>query len=296
MAYQSIEECAFTQKINALIARKDLESMNQSNPKKRRLPPAITLGEAITKSIMSLNNDINVVPLCSSRQPHFELIKNEIVEAILNSQGVTIYACGLPGTGKTMVINEVIAALNQQFPSTDTLRQIFVQGTAVDSQLLYINIASQLNIVDDDIESIGSSFYKNIKDRVLKILSTSKSTSKKSIPRILLCIEEIDQAPYEELRILMNLSAEVGSKLIVIGTGNNSTLIPDLRLCADPLIVVFEEFSKDQLIDILTARTYGEIVQPVAIDFIAMKMMRHVHGNCVPLFSHYRADVNHDFY
>ena len=145
-------------KNNALIARKDLESTNQSNPKKRRLPPAITLGEAITKSIMSLNNDINVVPLCSSRQPHFELIKNEIVEAILNSQGVTIYACGLPGTGKTMVINEVIAALNQQFPSTDTLRQIFVQGTAADSQLLYINIASQLNIVDDDIESIGSRF------------------------------------------------------------------------------------------------------------------------------------------
>lgn len=286
MAYQSIEECAFTQKINALFATKDLEYKSiSSSQKKRKLTPAITLEDAITKSLSLLKCDTNVSQLRISRQKHFELIKNEIVEAVTNNEGITIYACGLPGTGKTMVINEVITALNQQFPSTDTFRKIFIQGTAVDSQLLYINIASQLNIVSDDIQSIGSSCYKNIKNRVLKVLGTRKSNSKKSIPTTLLYIDEIDQVPYKELRTLMHLSAEEGSKLVVVGTGVNSCLIPELYLFSNPFIVVFEEFTKDQLIDILTARTYGDIVQPVAIDFIAMKMMRHVHGNCVHLFS-----------
>ena len=94
-------------------------------------------------------------------------------------------------------------------------------------------------------------------------------------------IDEIDQAPLEEVRTLMNLSAEVGSKLIVLGTGNNSSLIPELRLFVEPLIVIFEEFTKDQLQSILQDRTFGGIVNANGIGLlIAMKLL----GRCSGLF------------
>jgi Cdc6-like AAA superfamily ATPase len=46
-----------------------------------------------------------------------------------------------------------------------------------------------------------------------------------------------------------------------------------------PLLVVFEEFTQDQLTNILTNRIHGDIVHPNAINLIGMKLMRNVHGD-----------------
>ena len=269
MAYQPIEECNFTQKINAICAKLDQE------PKNKKKKPTITLEEAIQKTQSSLRSYDNNVQLDSIRERQFQEIKNDMVDAIINSQGRALYACGLPGTGKTIVINKMLKALHLQFPCDDKFRKVFVQGTVVDSQYLYMTIAIQLNIHTDDIQSSKN----NIKDRVMRVLGNKNSKSKKPIPITILYIQDIDLAPYEDIRILMDLSAEQGSKLIIIGTGVNPSFILELRLLSMPLLVVFEEFTQDQITNILTNYIHGDIVHPNAINLIGMKLLRNVHGS-----------------
>ena len=118
----------------------------------------------------------------------------------------------------------------------DIFRKIVIQGT-ICRQLFYVNIASQLNIRNDNIVDMNCSAYNEIKQNVMMILNRkSLSKSKKPIPMTLLYIQEIDMAPYEEIRTLMNMSYEEGSKLIVVGTGANICSIPELRLYVDPTI------------------------------------------------------------
>ena len=186
MAYQPIEECNFTKKINVICAKIDQE------PKIKKTKLTSTLEEAIHLTQSSLRLYDNDVKLDCSRERQLQEIKNDLVDAIINKQGRALYACGMPGTGKTLVITKVFQALSLEFPCNDKYCKLFVQGTVADSQYLYSTIAIQLNIVSDDMHRSGSNFYvsNNIKERVLRFLGNTNSKSKKIIT--ILYIEEID--------------------------------------------------------------------------------------------------------
>lgn len=79
------------------------------------ISPELTLAEAISKSKDLLHPCIHPPVLGLTRQTQFQVITKEIIHAITDSQGLAIYVCGLPGTGKTMVIDKVIAEINKQF-------------------------------------------------------------------------------------------------------------------------------------------------------------------------------------
>ena len=179
-----------------------------------------------------------------SRQNQYNIITSEVRKGIADNQGLTIYCVGIPGTGKTMVVGKALGEIKKQYTSKELFRSAYVQGTAVDSQLLYFNIAAQLDIIPDDIDNSSSSCYRKIKDRVLTILGATKTRSKKPLPMTLLFIDEIDQAPFDEVRTLINMTGFENSKLIVIGTGNNASLIPELSLLFDPNVLIFHEFTK----------------------------------------------------
>jgi Cdc6-like AAA superfamily ATPase len=224
----------------------------------------------------------NIEPhvLGPSRLTQFNDIVEKVKEAITTNQGLTIYACGLPGTGKTMIITKVVQEIQSLYPSTDIFRTAFIAGYTVDKDFLYFNLAAQLDIVSPDLPSASTSaaYYASIRDQVLTLLSKTKSRSKKPIPMKMVFIDEMDQAPYHELRTLINISSVQDSKLIIIGTGNNVSLTFELNLYTKPEIVIFKEYSKEDLMEILNARCFGKIINVHGFRFLATKILGRKSG------------------
>ena len=112
------------------------ESKQQSERKNTKLNSEIILEEAIKKSLSLLTLDNNIASLSTSRQKHFDFIRNEISDAITDRQGIAIYACGLPGTGKSLVFHKVIETISQQFPNADCVLRGVAQQRCECSQFI----------------------------------------------------------------------------------------------------------------------------------------------------------------
>ena len=203
----------------------------------------LTLKEAILKTKAMLHPNIEPHVLGPSRLTQFNGIVEKVKEAITTNQGLTIYACGLPGTGKTMIITKVVQEIQSLYPSTDVFRTAFIQGSVVDKDFLYFNLAAQLRVGPECVPSDKN--FKILREEVIALFSKTKSRSKKPIPMTMVFIDEMDQAPYDELRTLINISSVQDSKLIIIGTGNNVSLTFELNLYTKPEIVIFKEYSKE---------------------------------------------------
>ena len=235
-----------------------------------------TLKEAILKTKAMLHPNIEPHVLGPSRLTQFNDIVEKVKEAITTNQGLTIYACGLPGTGKTMIITKVVQEIQSLYPSTDVFRTAFIQGSVVDKDFLYFNLAAQLRVGPECVPSDKN--FKILREEVIALFSKTKSRSKKPIPMTMVFIDEMDQAPYHELRTLINISSVQDSKLIIIGTGNNVSLTFELNLYTKPEIVIFKEYSKEDLMEILNARCFGKIINVHGFRFVATKLLGRKSG------------------
>ena len=240
-------------------------------------PKEYTLHEAFMKTKEIIHPNMDPPEIDTSRRSHYNFIIKKVQNGISNNQGMTIYACGQPGTGKSMIVTKALQYMDEQFPSEVNFRRIFIQGTAVDAKLMYSNIASQLNIIQE-ISDSSSNYALYIKEKVLKILSTSKSRSKKPIPTTLIFIDEMDMAPIAEIRTLINISNEDNSKLMVIGTGNNVIFPSEINLLTEPYTLLFKEYKKEDLITILKERSFGGIINQNGYTLIATKLLGRQSG------------------
>ena len=205
--------------------------------------PTMCLGEAIKKTKENLHPGLDPDEIVSSRLEQYQEIRTDVCDALENEQGMTLYICGCPGTGKTVLIRKLVVELERANLHL-TFSKVYLQGDAILTRdILYQNIGAQLNINAD----------KNIEDNILKLFSPNKTKSRNKNPEhmTLLFFDEIDQAPFKEIKSLINISNIENSKLIILGTGNNSSLMFELNMFFTPDTVVFKEFVVDDLVNIL---------------------------------------------
>lgn len=241
-----------------------------------------TLEEAIKKCKSMLfpsAEPAESVPM--RREAEFEIVSREMSKSITGDCGTYIYLCGISGAGKTVMVHKVIAQMERQYQDkTDAFQKVFVQGTTMDKDFGYLDIAAQLNIIpNDDISS--SSACTAARNAVLRRFKSPchANRAKKRLPLTILFIDEIDQAPADEIRILANISRGQNSSLILIGAGNNVSFAHDLRTVEMPQMVVFKEYSKDDLVKIFSSRNYCGLFNQFGLDFIARKLLGRVSGD-----------------
>lgn len=194
---------------------------------------------------------------------------------------MNIYACGIPGGGKNEVINKAIAHMEKFFiHKTNAFKKVFVQGNAVDKEYLYSTIAAQLGMVTEE-EVCLHRVLKSARSRVLERFSTPCYTPyrKRRIPLTLLFVDEMDQAPINEMRILMNIAGSPKTSLLIIGAGNNAMFVQRVRTWNPPMFVAFKEYTKDQLVQIFTSRNPYGLFNPLSLELVARKLLENASGD-----------------
>jgi Cdc6-like AAA superfamily ATPase len=210
-----------------------------------------------------------------SRRMNLDNIISVLSNCILEQRGHTIYCVGKPGCGKSTVVAKALNQIKKQF-NEDVVRIINAEGLAGvfnSSELFYLQIKNQLDMYEPNLKST-----KDVKKDVFDVLEKTVSKRKKPIPMTILWIENIDMAPFDPLRDLMNLSSLGDSKVIIIGTGNK-TLIPELNLKFNPIIHAFENFNASELESILKDRCYDGAVEERALQLISRKVVRCMDGD-----------------
>ena len=189
----------------------------------------------------------------------------------------------MSGSGKTILVDKVFECLDKRYGKVnDVYRKVFISGTAVDKDYLYNMTAAQLGIISNENVSSQKSFKCSKRSVLDRFSSPWKNDHRcKRQPLTLMFIDEIDQGPANEIHLLMNMTGKQNCSLILIGGGNNVRFAHDLNSMNPPEIVVFREYTKEDLIAIFNARNIGGIFNHRAIDFIAMKLLRNITGGDV---------------
>jgi Cdc6-like AAA superfamily ATPase len=136
-----------------------------------------------------------------SRRMNLDDITSVLSNCILEQRGHTIYYVGKPGCGKSTVVAKALNQIKKQF-NEDVVRIINAEGLAGvfnSSELFYLQIKNQLDMYEPNLNST-----KDLKKDVFDVLEKTVSKREKPIPMTILWIENIDMAPFNPLRDLMN--------------------------------------------------------------------------------------------
>ena len=178
---------------------------------------------------------------------------------------------------------------------------IRLQGTTLDSGETYVNIATELGLLE------GGKPRSEARALVLKRFRSAvqpRRKTGKSIPLTILVIDEIDKAPKPEMRELLAIAGHDGtnedqldgdadghgdgdgsessgssssrgngSSLIVIGLANSIRFPDDLDLPynARPAMVLFECYDSSSVQEIILARGYG-LFHPMSANLVSKKV------------------------
>lgn len=183
----------------------------------------------------------------------------------------SMYVSGAPGTGKTATLTHLLGA------KSFTYKSIFINCMVVKSSIaIYREVAKQL---------CPKKSPKTEKD-ALKVIENAITTSDSMT---LLVLDEVDQLESKDQSVLYTVfewPALKGSKLALVGIANSLDLtdrvLPRLQVKAayKPTLLAYPPYTKQQIIDILTARLKegaGEnnpipVITPRAIAFLASKI------------------------
>ncbi|CAB3407726.1 unnamed protein product [Caenorhabditis bovis] len=193
-----------------------------------------------------------------ARHEEFEKLSNWITESINGKSALSIYISGQPGTGKTATTKRVLSAFGKKIRScivncasisskTALLKEIFVSQ----------NLTQRLS--QDNFEKLVNS------------LSTP----------LVLVLDEIDHlasktnaALYSAFRWPYTLS----HKIIIIGIANSidltERLLPKLMLTEPPKRLIFEPYTKEDIVDILADKMANEQIEidKKAVELCARKV------------------------
>lgn len=181
----------------------------------------------------------------------------------------SLYVSGPPGTGKTASLNFILGKEDL----IDNILQLYVNCTAIKSPgSIYSRIVKELGL-----KSKG----KTEKD----YLAVIEAHLQKPHKMVLLILDEIDRLDSKNQSILYTIfewPAVPNSRLILIGIANaldlTDRILPRLQARCElkPKLMHFASYTKQQLVDILTARLeeadVTEVFSPVALQLLAGKI------------------------
>jgi len=183
----------------------------------------------------------------------------------------SMYVSGAPGTGKTATLTHLLGA------KSFTFKSIFINCMVLKSSIaIYREVAKQLSPTKSP---------KTEKD-ALKVIEAAITTSDSMT---LLVLDEVDQLESKDQSVLYTIfewPALKGSQLALVGIANSLDLtdrvLPRLQVkpAYKPTLLHYPPYTKQQIIDILTARLKegaGEnnatpVITPRAIAFLAGKI------------------------
>jgi Cdc6-like AAA superfamily ATPase len=220
--------------------------------------------------------------LCEgTREKEMKNIRDVVTHSISWHHGGSLYVCGSPGLGKTLAVKTAVASVFASEDSTHVER-IEVQGPSLHSDTIWKVMCEQLGLPCTNNTECRQLLLSRFRSSVVAV------NGKKRIPLTLLVIDEIDRAPRDEIRDLLEIAGERrssdgggnvfspssttvnSSSLLLVSIANTMTFPIDigLSLTSRPITVLFETYKHDEIASILIHRTLGLFEQP-AISYIS---------------------------
>ena len=236
------------------------------------------------------------------RSGSLKIIIGEIVNALENARGSAIYVCGSPGVGKTLTVLTALKELTclndrqvkvKRYPYADSSTEflgfnvVLLNGAGLTFRKeAFVLIAEALKLIKGTADSMSLIFdHFRRAGAAVDFAGIGGSSSRKNCctPMTVLAIEELDLVHKDVLAHLMRCSCMVPSSLVLLGIGNNITL---LRQSA-AVQVVFEPYSQQELISILN-RSTANIFTRNAAALLVGKVIRNNKGSTLVAFPYHQ--------
>uniref|UniRef100_A0A1I7TJY9 Cell division control protein n=1 Tax=Caenorhabditis tropicalis TaxID=1561998 RepID=A0A1I7TJY9_9PELO len=200
----------------------------------------------------------NITKALKGRETEFESIKSWILGSKENKTSLSVYISGQPGTGKTATTLKVLESLGS------SVRSCMINCASTCSKLILFKTI---------FESLGL-------DAKPKIDIFEEHVKSLKIPLVLV-LDEIDHLASRKntaLYAAFQWPETLSYKIIVIGIANSidltERLLPKLMLTKPPKRLVFEPYTKDDIVEILNDKMRQEesTVDSKAIELTARKV------------------------
>ena len=247
-----ISRASFDQSVRALHTAQIPDSHIPIRPQPPRVTSTRTLRETISLARSLL--DVKNTPVPEERGAETATVKGLIISSLLALQSGhsaasckavnNVYACGLPGYGKTLTVNQVLRDLTEQRrKETEDMRDsegrmdadnivlpsfeiVTLQGTTVSTDSIYQSIAAQMCILGlGEGTGVGSARESLAREKVLaRFLNTRQCVGRESNrdvePITILMIDEIDKAPRKQVRELLEIASAATSTSSCVALGS----------------------------------------------------------------------------
>jgi Cdc6-like AAA superfamily ATPase len=167
----------------------------------------------------------------------------EFLEALLKAKtGGALCLCGAAGTGKTLVVTACLHRIQKDYHGLDVV--------VVNAQTC-VPLASRL------ADKLGVKYEEgDDNDARTKLFATlvprmPKTGDARAAITTIICVDEIDEAPNDLARQLLEGASAPNSQYVLIGIANTR------KAQEGAASVAFEPYKADKLAEILKARTYG---------------------------------------
>ena len=239
-----------------------------------------TLGNENKFKISSLNS--NYLPC---REKEQEIIYNYIKKGLeTNGNYNSLYLAGMPGTGKTACVNNVINLLEEELKNKEeeklSFTKLYLCGTEfpviknIYKTIFNFIFSSQKKIKRKNyIQKLDNFFKYRDKEKIILLNDPTNS-------HIILIVDEIDYLINRNQNLLYNLfnwTTYESSKLIVISISNTldlpEHLLPKIKSRMGNNKLMFKPYNKDQLIEIIKSKDIDyDKFNPDAIKLCCMKV------------------------
>ncbi|XP_012262534.1 cell division control protein 6 homolog [Athalia rosae] len=202
------------------------------------------------------------------REAELKELRDFLSDRLKNNGSGSLYVSGPPGTGKTASLSRIM--LEPDFKTSFTV--IYVNCTAMKSAVaIYAKIIQDLGLDVGKNEKANKAIIENYLTRKHKML--------------LLVLDEIDQLNSRKQSVLYTIfewPSRQDSKLVLIGIANaldlTDRILPRLQARCElkPRLMHFAPYSKQQIVDIITARlneaNVSDVFNGMAVQMLAGKV------------------------
>lgn len=172
-----------------------------------------------------------------------------VLEKALAKGGLAVYVCGNPGTGKTALVHELVDGLDG-------------------FEAVKVNCAMQ-SLVD----ALGIFLPPSAEglDRIDFEGGKREGGKREGGKRVVLVLDEIDHLPIHERERVLQWPSSIPACHAVIGIANTVTAAHSSQ-SAEVKVVLFEQYSVDDIVAILQARDIHRLFTPPALEVAARKV------------------------
>ncbi|KAK8827039.1 hypothetical protein WA577_007540, partial [Blastocystis sp. JDR] len=249
-------------------------------PSKRRKQEESMVEEVPLASVLEWFDTTKKPTTILCRETESKRINDFLSSCLDNEKGGSLYICGSPGIGKSLLMNNILSALKSDRKGRVKIVTVNAM-TLQKNQDLYSILGEQLLKQKQPWEKAKQSLEDTL----------FKKTSRKKAP-LILCIDEIDKLLTKERSIVYDLFEWPYSSpnpIIVIGIANSIDLVekslPLLKIGHDrkPDTFVFPSYTAYDLKAILVQRvalctaathTASVLFHPTAVELLTKKVVR----------------------